>query len=161
MCCGVSAVGRGPTETLLVTSGSTRDGGCLPDAVQYVDFATASRGADLVAMDDIRRRFDHVRYRQHAIGRLRERGITVAEVRNAVAAESAEIIDAGLTRYGPVSLVLGWRADGRPLHILFGTGDILWVITAYDPSADPKRSFEPPDYRVRRSGGSGQRSSHG
>ena len=112
-------------------------------------------------MDEIRGRFSDVRYREHAVIRLHEHRITIQEVREAVESESAELIESGLSRYGAVCLALGWLADGRPLHILFGTGDILWVLTAYDPSADPEQRFERPEYRLRRRSDSERGGSHG
>ena len=40
-------------------------------------------------MDDIRRGFARIRYREHAIVRLQERGITVAEIREVVESATA------------------------------------------------------------------------
>jgi len=102
-------------------------------------------------LDEIRRRFDVVQYQVHAVGAMQERGFTVRDVQEAVLGPNAEVVEESTVGYGPTSLVLGWCHEGRvPLHVLFGAGATLWIITVYDPSTDPKQRFEAPDFRKRR-----------
>lgn len=101
-------------------------------------------------LEVIRAGFDRVQYREHAIEKLAERGILPSHIRDAVFSIEAEVIDSRPDHpYGPCHLVLGWRADHRPLHMLFGTTEPLRVITAWDPSVDPKNRWEA-DFKTRR-----------
>jgi hypothetical protein len=101
-------------------------------------------------VDEIRKLLGDIKYRDHAAGRMLLRGFTVDDVREALESQRAEIIESDQGRYGRSDLVASWLADGRPIHVLVGVAAILWVITVYDPSVDPKRTFLPPDYRTRR-----------
>lgn len=77
-------------------------------------------------------------FRSHALTRMAQRGITVADVR--------EVLRTGLTietRFQdlplPTRLVVGWRG-ARPLHVVAAdhpAEDITVVITVYQP--DPSR----------------------
>lgn len=101
-------------------------------------------------MDDIRRRFEGVRFRDHYFDTFARRLITPAQVREAIFSDSAEIIE----NYpddprGHSCLVLGWLADGRPVHVVLGLSEPLCIITVYDPSQDTRGRWEP-DFRRRR-----------
>ena len=102
-------------------------------------------------MDVIRSHFDaSAAYREHAQDHIAERGIHPAIIREAVCSPHAEVIELTLDDpRGPSCLVLGWWGDKRPLHVLFGLGFPLWIITAWDPSVDPKNRWEP-DFKTRR-----------
>lgn len=82
-------------------------------------------------------KFERLVFRLHALLRMRERGLTVAEVVEALA--RAEVLeeypsDSPL----PSKLVLG-RAWGRALHVVVAEaeeGKVGVVITAYEPDPD-------------------------
>ena len=100
---------------------------------------------------EIQSRFDELRYRQHALDTLLQKGIDPAIIRQTILQDDPEVIESYPDHWiGPAYLVLGWWGERRPLHTLFGIGAILWLITGYDPSVDPMRRFLPPDYRDRR-----------
>ena len=101
-------------------------------------------------LQDIRARFGRVQYREHSLLRPIERGIDPACIREAVFSQDAEVIeDYPDHPYGPCCLVLGWWDDRRPLHVLVSTTDPPWLITAWDPSNDPRNRWES-DFRSRR-----------
>jgi hypothetical protein len=81
---------------------------------------------------------------EHFIGRIRERGIGLSDVKTAIM--SGEIIEQSLDDYpNPSILILG--VTGKPLHIAIGVGDdLLWLITAYYPTLDIWES----DYKTRK-----------
>lgn len=79
----------------------------------------------------------HLVFRIHAIRRMVERHITVADVREVL--ESGEVIEAypDDTPY-PSRLVLGWRGV-RPIHVVAAENrntDETIIITTYEPGAD-------------------------
>ena len=102
-------------------------------------------------MEDIRAQFHFIVYLEHAVERLVERGIRPGIIREAIHSEDAEIIESYLDDpRGPACLILGWWNERRPLHIEVSLGQPpLMIITAYDPSADPKDRWEA-DFRTRR-----------
>jgi hypothetical protein len=76
-------------------------------------------------------------FSKHATDQSIIRGITLAELRAAVAA--GEVIeDYPEDKYGPGCLVFGRTAAGRPLHIQcsYPTRPVLKIITLYEP--DPE-----------------------
>jgi len=77
-----------------------------------------------------------VRWTGHVLKRLLQRGISQADVIQAV--QGGEIIEQYPDDYPyPSCLLLGADAAGDPLHVCCGRGhDELWVITAYRPDAD-------------------------
>lgn len=71
-------------------------------------------------------------FRQHAIRRMFERSISVADVEQALA--TGRVIESypDDTPY-PSSLMLA-RVDGRPLHLVFAAnGDERIIVTVYEP----------------------------
>ena len=85
-------------------------------------------------------------FSQHAIDQSAIRGITTGEVRETFAA--GEIIeDYPDDKYGPSCLVLGFTAEGRPLHVQcsYPSRPLVKFITLYEP--DPRLWI---DYRKRR-----------
>jgi hypothetical protein len=103
----------------------------------------------LSPIDGIREKFAHDQFElsQHALDQTIVRGILPSEIRQAIA--TGEVIeDYPLDKYGPSCLILGWTADGRPLHVQcsYPSRDRVKVITTYEP--DPIRWIE---YRQRRS----------
>lgn len=70
---------------------------------------------------------------------MAERGIDAIMVKEAIFSLEAEPFERNMgDARGPSLLILGWREDGRPLHVLLGFKPPMWVITAYDPSEDEK-----------------------
>jgi hypothetical protein len=101
-------------------------------------------------MEEIRSRLDTLEYREHAVLQLAERAIHPRHVYEALRSEEAEIIEDYPDHfYGPCCLVLGWWEEGRPLHVVIATSDPLIVISAWDPSVDPKQRWEA-DFKTRR-----------
>lgn len=76
------------------------------------------------------------RWTAHVLKRLMQRGISQADVIQAI--QSGEIIEQYPDDYPyPSCLLLGADADGEPLHVCCGRGpDELWMITAYHPDPD-------------------------
>jgi hypothetical protein len=87
---------------------------------------------------------------------MAERGIRPGHIREALLSEDAEIIEAYPDHfYGGCCLILGWWGDRRPLHVVIATSSPLRVISAWDPSADPKNRWEA-DFKTRRPTGGSQ-----
>ncbi|NBC18459.1 MAG: DUF4258 domain-containing protein [Bacteroidetes bacterium] len=102
----------------------------------------------MALIDDIRRKIaaDAFEFSRHAVDRTILREISVAEVREAIAA--GEVIeDYPDDKYGPSCLIFGTTQSGRPLHIQcsYPSRRVLNIITLYEP--DPDRWVE---YRTRR-----------
>jgi hypothetical protein len=88
-----------------------------------------------------------VTFRTHALQRLFERRITVAEVRQVL--EHGEVIEDYPTDFPFPSCLLLAHVGGRPLHVVAADnepGDETIVITVYEP--DPAK-WEP-DWKTRR-----------
>ena len=85
-------------------------------------------------------------FTQHATDQSLVRGITVQEVREAIA--SAEVIEYYPNdKYGPSCLIFGITANGRPIHVQcsYPSRPLIAIITIYEP--DPLRWI---DFRTRR-----------
>jgi hypothetical protein len=85
-------------------------------------------------------------YSQHAVDQAIIRGISVQELRGAIA--TCEVIeDYPDDKYGPSCLLLGHTAAGRHLHIQcsYPSRPVVKIITIYEP--DPARWIE---FRERR-----------
>lgn len=81
---------------------------------------------------------------------MAERDIDHSKVLEAILSSDAEIIENYPNHvHGSCCLVLGWWNDRKPLHVVMGTSSDLWIISAWDPSADPDGRWEP-GYRRRR-----------
>ena len=86
------------------------------------------------------------RFTIHAGERMIERHIAVGEVKEAVLAESAEIIeDYPNDPRGSSCLIFGMTTKGRPLHVQCSYPPGVVVITAYEP--EPTEWL---DWRIRR-----------
>ncbi|MFO7675499.1 MAG: DUF4258 domain-containing protein [bacterium] len=76
----------------------------------------------------------HIIFRVHALNRIFERQVAVADVRDVIA--NGEVIQRYLDdKPYPSRLMLGWR-DTRPLHVVVADdaeAGILIVVTAYEP----------------------------
>ncbi|MGD1275726.1 MAG: DUF4258 domain-containing protein [Tepidisphaeraceae bacterium] len=90
-------------------------------------------------IDDIRAKFlrDEFEFSRHAVDQTIRRSISVAEIRQAVAA-GAVIEDYPKDKYGPSCLVFGRTDDGRALHIQisYPSHPILKIVTLYEPDPD-------------------------
>ena len=86
-------------------------------------------------------------FSKHAVDQSIIRGISVAEVEEAVAGRSETIEDYPEDKYGPSCLILGYTESGRPLHVQcsYPSRPIMKIITLYEP--DPDFWI---DFRVRR-----------
>ncbi len=99
-------------------------------------------------LDDIRRRLaaGDFEFSRHAFQRAIERNISEAEIRQA-GAQARIIEDYPDDTYALSSLLLGFTATGRPLHVQASCvdSDMLKIITLYEP--DPAEGY---DYARRR-----------
>ncbi len=90
-------------------------------------------------IDDIRAKIagDQFEFSRHAVDQSIQRGISVQEVREALAA-AVVIEDYPGDKYGPSCLLLGFTDAGSPLHIQ--TRDpsrpLVKIITLYEPDPD-------------------------
>ena len=77
---------------------------------------------------------DAVRWTDHILKRLMQRGITQDDVLQAI--RTGEIIDQYPDDYPfPSCLILGLSVDGKSLHVVCGLGlDEIYMITAYYPN---------------------------
>lgn len=77
-----------------------------------------------------------IRWTAHVLKRLLQRGISQADVVQAI--QGGEIIEDYPDDYPyPSCLLLGAGAAGDPLHVCCGRGpDEIWMITAYHPDLD-------------------------
>lgn len=99
-------------------------------------------------LDEMRQRLaaGDFEFSRHAFRRIVERNISEQEIREA--GQAAVIIeDYPEDKYAPSCLLLGFAANGRPLHIQvsYVESDRLKIVTIYEP--DPQEWY---DYRQRR-----------
>jgi hypothetical protein len=87
-----------------------------------------------------------LRWTDHAVKRLIQRGISQAAVRAVL--QSGEIIEQYPSDYpNPSCLVFGMTVENRPLHVVCAVGHHqIWIITAYYPSPDKWEH----DYKTRK-----------
>lgn len=100
-------------------------------------------------LDDIRAKILRRQYEfsKHAVDQTIIRDIGVAEVEQAMSAQSQVIEDYPDDKYGASCLVLGFTAAGRPLHIQcsYPSRPRIKIITLYEP--DPALWI---DFRIRK-----------
>jgi len=74
----------------------------------------------MALIGDIRRKIATRQYEfsKHAVDQTIIRGITVAELEQAISNRSEVIEDYHEDKYGPSCLILGFTGVGRPLHVL-------------------------------------------
>ena len=88
-----------------------------------------------ISIADLRRMCDNtsIRWTEHIAQRMLKRGITRAQVKDAI--RTGEIIEQYPDDYPyPSCLLLGYDAAGKPLHVVCGQGpDSVWMVTAYYP----------------------------
>lgn len=91
-------------------------------------------------MDDIREKIAARQYEfsKHAVDQTIIRGISVAELEQAISTRSEVIEDYPEDKYGPSCLILGFTSAGRPLHVhlSYPTRPLIKVVTVYEPDPD-------------------------
>jgi hypothetical protein len=91
-------------------------------------------------LDDIREKFAARQYEfsKHAVDQTIIRGISVAELEEAISNRSEVIEDYPEDKYGPSCLVLGFTIGGRPLHIQcsYPSRPLIKIVTVYEPGSD-------------------------
>ncbi len=75
----------------------------------------------------------HIHFTQHGVEKLEERCLKRGDVINCI--NTGEIIEQYENDVRlPSCLILGYGADGTPLHVCVGfDGDVIHIITAYCP----------------------------
>ena len=94
----------------------------------------------MAILDDIKRKIAtrQYEYSKHAVDQAIMRGISVAELEEAVLNRSAVIEDYPEDKYGPTCLILGFTVAGRPLHVpcSYPSRPLIKIITVYEPDQD-------------------------
>lgn len=103
----------------------------------------------MALLDDIRVKIAARQYEfsKHAVDQAIIRGISVAELEEAISSRSEVIEDYPEDKYGPSCLILGFTRGGRPLHIhcSYPSRPLIKIVTAYEP--DPNLWV---DFKIRR-----------
>jgi hypothetical protein len=85
---------------------------------------------------------DLFEFSKHALDQSLKRGISVTEVREAIA--TARVIeDYPADKYGPTCLLLGYTTAGRPIHVLcsYPERPLIKIVTVYEPDAGKWTDF--------------------
>lgn len=94
----------------------------------------------MAILDDIKRKIAtrQYEYSKHAVDQAIMRGISVAELEEALLNRSAVIEDYPEDKYGPTCLILGFTVAGRPLHVQcsYPSRPLIKIITVYEPDQD-------------------------
>jgi hypothetical protein len=94
----------------------------------------------MALVDDIREKIAARQYEfsKHAVDQTIIRGISVAELEQAISTRSEVIEDYPDDKYGPSCLILGFTSAGRPLHVhcSYPTRPLIKVVTVYEPDPD-------------------------
>ena len=92
----------------------------------------------MLSIEDFQRvnRAENIVITQHSRKRMAERGIALADVRNAV--ENGEIIEQYPDDFPfPSCLIFGKAKDSKALHVVASVNeDMIYLITAYHPDAE-------------------------
>lgn len=92
----------------------------------------------MINIENLRGYYDNNRvfYTNHAMERIRERGIIAKDIRHAVM--TGEIIEEYPNDYPyPSCLILGFSLNASPIHIVMNDeGSLSRIITAYFPNPD-------------------------
>lgn len=103
----------------------------------------------MALIDEIRRKIATRQYEfsKHAVDQTIIRGITVAELEQAISSRSEVIEDYPEDKYGPSCLILGVTVDGRPLHVQcsYPSRPMVKIVTVYEPDPSLWR-----DLRIRK-----------
>ena len=94
----------------------------------------------MALLDDIREKIAARQYEfsKHAVDQTIIRGISVAELEQAISTRSEVIEDYPEDKYGPSCLILGFTSAGRPLHVhcSYPIRPLMKVVTVYEPDLD-------------------------
>jgi hypothetical protein len=94
----------------------------------------------MALLGDIQRKIATRQYEfsKHAVDQTIIRGVSVAEMEEAISNRSEVIEDYPEDKYGPSCLVLGFTNSGRPLHIQcsYPSRPLVKVVTVYEPDPD-------------------------
>ena len=94
----------------------------------------------MVSLNEIRRKIEMRQYEfsKHAVDLTIIRGITVVELEQAMSNRSEIIEDYPGDKYGPSCLILGFTANGRPLHVQcsYPSRPLVKIVTVYEPDPD-------------------------
>jgi len=94
----------------------------------------------MALLDDIREKIAARQYEfsKHAVDQTIIRGISVAELEQAISTRSEVIEDYPEDKYGPSCLILGFTSAGRPMHVhcSYPTRPLIKVVTVYEPDPD-------------------------
>lgn len=80
---------------------------------------------------------DRIAFKKHSVIRMRQRNITVDNVKWVLSEPSRIIEEYPADRPLPSGLILGHTEDGRALHVVLAVDEaepMLWVITVYEPN---------------------------
>ena len=74
-------------------------------------------------------------FSKHAADQTIIRGISVAELEDAISDRSEVIEDYPEDKYGPSCLILGFTVRGRPLHVQcsYPSRALIKIVTLYEP----------------------------
>jgi hypothetical protein len=77
-------------------------------------------------------------FSKHAVDQSIVRGISVAEVEEAISGRIEVVEDYPDDKYGPSCLILGFTKAGRPLHLQcsYPSRPVIKVVTLYEPDPD-------------------------
>ena len=94
----------------------------------------------MALLDGIREKIAARQYEfsKHAVDQTIIRGISVAELEEAISSRSEVIEDYPEDKYGPSCLILGFTKGGRPLHIQcsYPSRPLIKIVTVYEPDPD-------------------------
>jgi len=94
----------------------------------------------MALLDDIREKIAARQYEfsKHAVDQTIIRGISVAELEQAISPRSEVIENYPEDKYGPSCLILGFTSAGRPLHVhcSYPIRPLMKVVTVYEPDPD-------------------------
>jgi hypothetical protein len=89
---------------------------------------------------------DRIAFKKHSVLRMRQRNITVDDVKWVLLQPGRLIEVYPADRPLPSGLILGQTVDGRALHVVIamdGAEPMIWVITVYEPNlSDWEEGFE-------------------
>ena len=99
-------------------------------------------------IESIRKRVEAENYRFtiHALERCMERHISPDQIKDIIL--TGEVIeDYPKDKYGPSCLIYGVTKEGKIFHVQVSM-DLVWIITAYDPTLNPEEWEK--DFKKRR-----------
>lgn len=109
----------------------------IPFGARIDHFARKIVSYDMALLNEIQAKILRREYEfsRHAVDQSIIRGISVAEVEEAMATRTEVVEDYPDDKYGPSCLILGFTKAGRPIHLQcsYPSRPIVKVITLYEP----------------------------